>query len=164
MTDPAGYQHGDHITVAAVMTETAAAWVREHVWTKKMRHAYKTTPGHVHACACQWGPTQHCKTSNHTACRHNTLAPHQVQETYVCGSDGDTVLSFTERFTYPTGSAVGPKRSAAAMVWLADRACRWRCPCGCHTTTGVAPVPPPAAPEPQTDTPVQLGLFDALAS
>lgn len=148
----------------APMSDEAAAWVREFVWTKRMRKAFADTPGAYLHCDCQFGPSGHCKAGKHTKCWHGANEPYRSPEAYVCGPDGTTVLSFAESFTHPTGSAIGPKRAAAAMVWLADRACRWRCPCDCHTSTASAPEPPPAVPEPRIDKPIQLDLFDALTA
>lgn len=146
------------------MSEHEARWVRDEAWTKKMRKAYESTPGYVRFCACQWGPTGHCKADNHTACQHTAAEPHRSPEAYVCASDGAGVLSFAEPYVHTTGSATGPKREQAAMVWLADRACRWRCPCDCHTRSPAAPEPPPATPSLRIDKPVQLDLFAALTT
>lgn len=147
----------------APMNDEAAAWVREFVWTNRMRKAFADTPGAYQHCACQAGPSGHCNADRHTKCWHADNEPQRSPEAYVCGTDGTSVLMFAEPFTHPTGSATGAKRTSHAQVWLADRACRWRCPCDCHTGAPVTPEPPPAA-EPPIDKPVQLDLFDVLAS
>lgn len=124
-----------------MMTPEQAAWVRQHAWTKKMRHTYAETPGFYTSCACQYGLTSWCQHDKHGRChRAKPLTSH---ETVICWR-GDRPAYFLEEFTHKTEDATGWKRSRLAMVWLADRVCRWVCPCGCHTA--------PAAPE-------QLGLF-----
>lgn len=55
------------------------------------------------------------------------------------------------------GMVTGPS------VWLADRTCRYRCPCTCWTEPPTNPLPerPPARPVPSR--PEQLDLFGAVA-
>lgn len=59
-------------------------------------------------CPCQWGPTGHCHQDRHGTC-------------------GAHVVELPETDIWTTGLA------PAAPVWLADRVCRWQCPCECHT-------------------------------
>lgn len=59
------------------------------------------------ACPCQWGPTGHCHQDRHAACGAHVSTP---PETHV----------WTTR------------RKNTTPVWLADRTCRWWCPCECH--------------------------------
>ena len=58
-------------------------------------------------CPCQWGPTGHCHQGRHTTCRAHIVT---LPETRLWTTTG-----------YGTA------------VWLADRTCRWQCPCECHT-------------------------------
>jgi hypothetical protein len=47
------------------------------------------------------------------------------------------------------------------MVWLADRACRWRCPCECHQGR----VPAVRRPtRPHVPLPVPTGQLDLFAT
>jgi hypothetical protein len=146
----------------APMSDTAAAWVREFVWTRRMRKVFADTPGAVLRCECQFGPSGHCNAGKHGKCWHGSNEPYLSPEGYVCGPDGTSVLSFAENFAHPTGSATGPHQTSHAMVWLTDRSCRWRCPCDCHASAGLSPEPP-ATPAPQIDKPVQLDLFGGAA-
>lgn len=111
------------------LTGAEAAWIREQVWTKAMRKTFTEVPGHYLACACQYGPTGHCRAGGHRNCRAAKPQPHQ--ETYVCGRDG-RVLYNADFYEHPTLTATGGHLQRAAYVWLADRICRWRCPCDCH--------------------------------
>lgn len=86
------------------MTAEAAARVREHVWTKRMRATYAEVPGYFTHCACQGGPCGYCSSDRHGRCYGR---PMPRPETYV---------------VFETAVAL-------AEVWLADRVCRWICPC-----------------------------------
>jgi hypothetical protein len=112
------------------MTATEAEWVRATVWTTQMRVTFDSTPGFYTACACQWGATGYCQQGNHEKCRHCEMAPYAQAETHILDRKGQ-VARFLEDFAHPTTHAVGPRRERNAMVWLADRACRWRCQCDC---------------------------------
>ncbi|MBA9003689.1 DUF6248 family natural product biosynthesis protein [Thermomonospora cellulosilytica] len=135
----------DEITLPPAVgpTPEQAAWIREHVWTKAMRKSYRETPEAYHACACQYGMTTWCNIGQHDRCHRAT--PQPDWETIICGPDGMHPLHFAGYYRHPVrASATGPHPSALPLVWLADRVCRWVCPCACHAT--------PAAP-------VQLDLF-----
>lgn len=107
------------------MTEHEAAWVREHVWT----HAMRRSPGPP-VCACQYGPSGYCLRDAHERCGRGT--PLRAYEALVCGPDGVSPLAFGEPYAHETDtSATGPRHTTVAMVWLADRVCRWICPCTC---------------------------------
>ena len=114
------------------MTPDAAAWVREHVWTGAMRKTFREVPGFYLTCACQWGNGP-CRPSSglprHDACHLGT--PIWDYETIIGTKGGIGVTAFAEPYRHPTASATGWHRSHLAMVWLADRACRWACPCNC---------------------------------
>jgi hypothetical protein len=69
-------------------------------------------------------------------------------ETSICGPRGG-VVGFKEPYRHLSVSATGWHPTTAAMVWLADRTCRWACPCDC-----AHPGPTPAHAvrlEPPTD-------------
>lgn len=135
-------------------TPTEAAWIRAHVWTQRMRHTYSGDPGknngvpglYTH-CACQYGATTWCQNGRHDLCHRATPLP--GCETYIVGRRGN-VLEFEQPYEHLATSATGEHQEWAAMVWLADRVCRWVCPCPCGH-------PQPAA------VPVQLDLFAAVA-
>jgi hypothetical protein len=118
------------------MTQDAAAWVREHVWTPAMRKTYREVPAFYSTCDCQFGATQWCQTGRHDRCHR--AEPLVSCATMILRRGGLYPASFTEEFTHPTPSATGPVTTSLAQVWLADRRCRWVCPCECH-----APEPDP---------------------
>lgn len=129
------------------MTAEEAAWVRDHVWTTPMRKTYREVPGFYVTCACQGGLTSWCGIGRHDLCHR--AAPLRSYETVICGRSGNDPRYFPEPYAHDTDvSATGARRERLAMVWLADRVCRWVCPDSCHTA--------PAAP-------VQLDLFGAVA-
>lgn len=111
-------------------TAGEAAWIRGHAWTPAMRRTHRTVPGLTSTCACQSGLTSWCWHDQHGRCHR--AAPLGDVHTFICGPDGETVLSFPQPYTHPTDTATGPRRTYAAQVWLADRVCRWVCPCDCH--------------------------------
>jgi hypothetical protein len=113
------------------MPADVAAWIREHAWTKPMRRQYRATPRFWHTCACQHGMSGYCTDGEHRPCGRGEPLP--GCETYICNAR-DQVLHLPEPFVHPTLTAGGTHRSrrSTAMVWLADRVCRWRCPCTCH--------------------------------
>lgn len=106
-----------------------AALIRQHAWTQPMRKTYAECPGFYSKCACQSG-----------------AKPLTSYETVICWR-GDRPAYFLEEFSHPTEDATGWKHTSLAMVWLADRVCRWVCPCVCHSTP--PPSAAPAAPEQQ---------------
>ncbi len=128
----------------APMTEREAAWVREHAWTRGMRKCFGGNPGHYLKCDCQGGLTSWCRHGQCDRCHRATPLP--GWEALICDRTGLTPLRFGEPFEHPTrASATGPRRERLAMVWLADRVCRWVCPCP-HHTAPAAPAPKPAGP------------------
>lgn len=75
-------------------------------------------------CPCQWGPTTWCTNGQHDRCRAHTVT---TPETYLAtGPDGDVITT----------------QGRPIQVWLADRTCRWVCPCTCHTTPATEPIQP----------------------
>lgn len=113
-------------------TAERAEWIRSNVWTPAMRKEHREIPGSLTACPCQWGPSSYCLHGRHGRCRSD--APSTYPETWITDADG----------------RVWGLAHQQVQVWLADRVCRWVCPCGCHTA--------PAAPV----EPVQLDLFAAV--
>lgn len=110
------------------MTAETAARVRDTVLPPPLRTGSAL-------CACQSGPTTHCRWGEHARCHR--AAPQRVCETWVLRRDGG-VAHLRDLYTHPTVSITGTWRTATAMVWLADRTCRWVCGCECHS----APAPP----------------------
>jgi hypothetical protein len=124
------------------MTGTEAAWVRAHVWSAAMRKVYAEVPGYYKACDCQFGETQWCRVGQCDRCHRGTPLPSYA--TAICTRGGAHAAYFRETYTHPTPSATGAHRVSIALVWLADRVCRWICPHDCH----------------QTPRPQQLDLFE----
>lgn len=119
---------------AALMTSDEAAWIRENAWTQAMRKTDREVPGYLHTCACQYGPTSACQHGQCDSCHRGTPQPGPAG--YVCGGPGgQTVLGFGVPYKHPTRSATGRHKTDAAMFWLADRVCRWRCTHECHNRT-----------------------------
>lgn len=128
------------------MTPEQAAWVREHVWPKAMAGSLAPTD----VCPCQYGPSTWCLHGVCHRCEPADAVP--FPETCITDKAG-LVRSFAvSPYTHPTVSAAGSSRSVYAMVWLADRVCRWACPHDCHQ----APSAPLRAVE-------QLDLFAEVA-
>lgn len=143
------------------MTPDSAAWVRAHAWTPAMRREARDLAWIV-TCACQSGPTWHCTNDRHDQCARATALPRW--EAVICDRTGIYPVYHAEPHRHPTPSITGPRRERVAQIWLADRTCRWVCPCTCHT--GARPA---AAPEPETVPRtsrvyevVELPLFDLL--
>lgn len=112
-------------------TADQAAWIRAHAWTPAMRKEHREVPGHTDTCACQWGPTSHCLHGRHDRCHRATSQ--RVWATVICGPDGVHPLSFAEPYEHETDTfATGRRPTTLALVWHADRVCRWACSCTCH--------------------------------
>lgn len=112
------------------MSAAEAREVRKLAWTGGMRKTYRDTPRAFISCACRSGPSWYCGHGNCGSC-HRT-EPLRSCETYIVNRDGG-VAYLPEDYVHPTDtSAIGPRRTSAAQVWLADRVCRWKCPCACH--------------------------------
>lgn len=117
------------------MTPVEAAWVRENVWTPAMRKTYRDTPGYFAGCACEYGLTSWCQHGQCDRCHRAT--PQRSAETVICGPGGETPLHFSEPYEHITDIyATRPLHTSHALVWLADRVCRWVCPCDCHSGAG----------------------------
>lgn len=124
------------------MTPDEAAWVRGHAWTQSMRKQYKELPGYHLTCACQHnGPCLNASDpGRHQRCHMGT--PLYRNETMIEVRGGQAVAVFREPYRYPTASATGWHFDHAALVWLADRRCRWACSCDCgHPRDDIAHAP-----------------------
>uniref|UniRef100_UPI003F49504A DUF6248 family natural product biosynthesis protein n=1 Tax=Amycolatopsis sp. CA-151526 TaxID=3239921 RepID=UPI003F49504A len=92
------------------MTKEQARWIREVVWTEHHRK-WCGGPRDWHRCRCQWGVSDNCRRGEHRTCtKIRSSGPLSGPDTYLTIS--------------------GDKRLHVA-VWLADRTCRWTCPCNC---------------------------------
>ncbi|MDF5758586.1 DUF6248 family natural product biosynthesis protein [Spongiactinospora sp. TRM90649] len=116
------------------MTPEQAAWVREHAWTTPMRKNLRDTPAFYTTCHCQAGLSHWCspEVDQHARCHRGS--PLTTWEGLICDRTGVHPVRFAEPFDHPTapGAAGEPRRERLAVVWLADRVCRWICPCTCH--------------------------------
>lgn len=124
-----------------LLDDHTAAWIRDHAWPPRMRNTFLTAVGFYSSCLCQNGRSHNCANGRHGRCPGTLTGFHTI-----IGRPDGTVAEFPAPYEHPTDSATGPQHEHAALVWLADRVCRWQCPCDCHT----APAP---------SKPVQLGLF-----
>ncbi|MFI6513629.1 DUF6248 family natural product biosynthesis protein [Streptosporangium sp. NPDC050855] len=127
------------------MTPEHAEWVRANAWTAAMRKQHRDVPRAASTCSCQAGLTHWCRPDigRHDRCHRAT--PQPTWETIICDRSGVGSMHHAEPHRHPTPSATGPRRTQAALVWLADRTCRWICPCPHHVGAQ-----PPAAPTPTT--------------
>lgn len=118
----------------AQMPASEAAWIRRHVFTPGMQTTYRTVPGFYEACACQYGSTTWCREGRHDMCVRGT--PLRSYATVICGPSGTRPTRFTSHYRNVTDtSTTGPCHETAALVWLADRVCRWICDCTCAHAT-----------------------------
>lgn len=127
---------------ASAMTEAEAAEIRERAWTRHLRKQFADSPGYVLRCACQRGRSSWCASGLCDGCRPPDPAASVSWETLICDRSGLSPVFFAEPFEHPTPSLTGPHCERMAMVWLADRGCRWACECRCHRQA--APEPEPA--------------------
>jgi hypothetical protein len=109
--------------VSPPFDDERAAWIRENAWTPRQRQVHHDVPQAATTCACQAGPTGHCSGTQHGRCT-GALMP--TCETYLCDRSGTVVVS------YPGDTKPRHARGSTVRVWLADRVCRYRCPCTCH--------------------------------
>jgi len=105
------------------VTPTEAAWVREHVWPAAMRKAHDEHPLATAHCPCQWSAPLSC--TGDPSCHR--IQPLVLCESYITNRRWQ-VQSFSVDYEHPTASAASTRRRREAMVWLADRRCRWICP------------------------------------
>ncbi|MFB9891537.1 DUF6248 family natural product biosynthesis protein [Planobispora takensis] len=132
------------------MSAEAAAWVREHAWTARMRLLFERLPSTFTLCACQWASGSCRWSGEHATC--DRALPLPYYETCIYNQHGHS-LELAESFRHATPYPAGWLSSSDAMVWLADRTCREVCACGCnHDRHHGAPYSParrpPAAPPP----------------
>ncbi|WP_460391091.1 DUF6248 family natural product biosynthesis protein [Actinophytocola sediminis] len=152
------------------MSPTEAEWVREHVWPKVMRQAYKQTPAYFHDCACKWGMCGNCargdcKHGGQRSCTHQPPRGYAPFPSYECTITNRKwqVLALPDPFHHPHRTAIGWHRTHAAMVWLADRRCIWSCPCPCRTGPAAPQPVVLVATRPPRVPPDQLSMFDVIA-
>ncbi|WP_433465729.1 DUF6248 family natural product biosynthesis protein [Spirillospora sp. CA-128828] len=128
---PAEVRGEAHLSGAPPLTDDRAAWIRANAWTGGMRKTYREVPQSFHRCACQSGLTHWCQIGQHDRCHR--AAPQRTEATVICTPGGSHPAHFPADYEHKTDtSATGPRFESIAMVWHADRVCRWICPCGCH--------------------------------
>ncbi|MFE1189923.1 DUF6248 family natural product biosynthesis protein [[Kitasatospora] papulosa] len=98
------------------MTPDQAAWVRAHALPPRV---LKSMGGEalLAKCACQLGRSGNCVDGRCDQCAHRTSPAWYDRpwpETYVLDR---------------AQAGAGPE------VWITGVDCRWRCTCGCHSTT-----------------------------
>lgn len=113
-----------------IIPEDEAAWIRTNVWPVAMRKTFAEVPGMFTSCACEYGLTSWCQNGQCERCHR--AEPQPGPAGYVCGRTGEDPMYFGEPYEHPTISATGRHKTQVAMFWLADRVCRWICPCSCH--------------------------------
>lgn len=113
------------------MTPREAEWVRSQVWSAAMRKTFREVPAFRTSCPCLSGPCQRCQAGQHDKCDRREPLP--CVETFITDRS-ERVVYFAEPYQHPTFSATGAHHTRAAQVWLADRRCRYLCPCPdpCH--------------------------------
>lgn len=131
--------------MTVVMTGQAAEWIRANVWTPAMRKSHRDAPRAAFSCSCQYGASQYCERGEHGRCHVGKGLP--SCEAFITDK-ADRVLYLPAEFAYPTLTATGARPTRAAQVWLADRVCRWACPCPCHSPAdAIEPVEFGAVPD-----------------
>lgn len=115
-----------------VMAEPAALWVLDNVLTYQ-RGMPQTRCACLHGLCGPCGRGECRRGREHDACLN-------IRRPSAWFGTSETWL------TPRPGYAMGPK------VWLADRTCRYRCPCPCSTER-------PPVPVLEAGPPVQLDLF-----
>lgn len=141
-------------------TPRQAAWIRANAWPEPMRKAYEQARGSYTMCACQYGPTGHCLNGHCDNCGRGTPLPCSI--TRILRRGGKYTAYLPEPYTHKTDThATGPRRTREAMVWYADRKCRWLCTHSCHHTSRTSPKPPTRTLRPAPDRHGQLDLFEA---
>ncbi len=106
------------------MTPEQAAWVREFAWPASWQ---RSDLADVTRCPCQRGISADCVAGRHGRC----VAGVPRVETYIRDVHG-RITHLPELPRHPAMTALGPCHTRAAQVWLADRTCRWLCPCPHH--------------------------------
>lgn len=124
------------------MNPAQAVWVRTWVWTEQMRGDYEKYPDTVgfdaHHCECQFGLTPHCEEGRCGECEAAGGPQPGAEATINASPEGRyPMLWKPSPFTHPataygTASGVRERPDIVVHVWLADRVCRWFCPCSCH--------------------------------
>jgi hypothetical protein len=129
-----------------------------------MRRQFAEVPGFYLACACDYGLTTSCREGQHNRCHRGE--PLRSSETYILRRGGIYPAYFAEEYTHKTDtSATGPQFTSAAQVWLADRVCRWVCPCDCEHTGKRVVVVEDEQPDSRPIAELrQLDLFEELMS
>jgi hypothetical protein len=94
-----------------------------------MRKTHRELPLAFGSCGCQSALTTWCQEGGHGRC--NRAEPMPEYETVITNK-AEQIAQFASLFAHPTLSATGWHHEHVAMVWLADRVCRWVCPCECH--------------------------------
>jgi hypothetical protein len=105
---------------------------------------------------------RHSATCDGAAYRHWSFRCCSSPETYLTNRR-EQVISFGEPYEHPTPSITGPRRMREAMVWLADRICRWVCPCQCHAPTVIEAQPGPLGEPERPQLLAALPGFEHLA-
>jgi hypothetical protein len=126
---------------------TAADWIAANVLRQT-----RTTEDieRARSCACQIGICGRCGMGDH----HECSTPRLLDPTDQIGGGrpfGNAAVGLAEGYLCNRAGQVVTYRGAYVYVMLADRTCRWRCPCpqGCAAGTSLRPV--------------QLDLFAAAA-
>ncbi|MEU4235536.1 DUF6248 family natural product biosynthesis protein [Nonomuraea sp. NPDC026600] len=117
----------------APLSPAQAEWIRANAWTAQLRKEHASHPAYRATCSCQHGKTGHCDMGKCGKCERGEPLP--SWETVICDRSGIYPVHMRRPFLHPTPSATIPQRQQLAMVWLADRVCRWVCPCPCHHPT-----------------------------
>jgi hypothetical protein len=138
-----------------LMTGPEAAWVREYVFTSKMRAEYNFQPRRFTGCPCEQPAFVVCENGNHDRC------PRKLEPS------PETYLYRPQDLEETTGI----RYVQVVPVWRVGRPCRPRCGCGCHsgkpkpTLPAASSTPPVSIAWPSKPRPAkagkgeQLGLF-----
>lgn len=130
------------------MTPEHAAWVRAAVLEPL------SIPVPSPRCPCLGGTYVSCRRGDHEACP-------VADDTSIWGRLGEVETLIYRAGGQPAKALealyrreMSPRSNHIALVWIADRVCRWKCLCGCH-----APAPK-SETVPRTPGLIELPLFD----
>lgn len=113
------------------MPAPAAAWVRDHVWTDRLRTDAKRTVLFGGPCLCQQArPCPACALGDCTDCTDCTDCDTHDPEPAIRAPE--TVL------VGPAGWIRGPGAAVWTWLWLTGRTCTQACGCTCQGGAGVA--------------------------
>lgn len=116
-----------------------ADWIATQVLSRKLD---TDDIARARSCACQHGICGRCSMGDH----HECTTPRLLDPTIPIGTADrrfrNAAIASPEGYLCTRAGQIVTHRGAYVYVMLADRTCRWRCPCpqGCATGASLRPV------------------------